>query len=432
MKNKAQLIAAIAAGLGLASAASAQTSLYLNPTQATANNGLSTISSWWTDAAGTTANAAAVSNAANQLTFNNLVTSSSGFSGRTGGGSGGTISIYGFKLLDPAGPITVTAGTQSGGVGTPQTVTLNGAVSIDMSAATQDFTFKAGSVLGSATLRLSSAIAVHTWKIGTGRTFTMGDLSNGTTTSLAAQTTGRTLNINGDGTTAMGSVVFNGNVGSNNLAIAIDGTGTSSSGGSVAFNGVTNALGSLSITNATATFASGGTTSGTVTVNSGGVLSGLGTFSGAVTVNGGLRPNALPVNDTSRLSFTSSLTLAGTSVTTFDFDGANFTGVSVTGASSLGGGLNFSFTGSALDGTYDLFNFGTAPTGSFASVNVTSIGALTFSSGIWSGTFGGKSYEFTESTGDLVISAVPEPSSFAALAGLVGLGFAASRRRRSA
>ena len=48
--------------------------------------------------------------------------------------------------------------------------------------------------------------------------------------------------------------------------------------------------------------------------------------------------------------------------------------------------------------------------------------------GIWSN----GQFEFSTLTGALTLAAVPEPSAFAALAGLAGLGFAGLRRRRRA
>lgn len=437
MKNKAQLIAAFAASVSLATLASAQTALYLNRAQAVTNNALSSVNSWWTDAAGTTANTAAVGSPTNILTFNNLVTTA--FTGRTGGGTGGSLSIGGFQILDPAGSITVTAGNSN----LTQTVTIAAATGIDMSAATQDFTFKSGSTTGAANLRLSSALTAYTWKVQSGRTLTIGDLTNGTTTTVTSQTTGRTLNLTGNGTTGLGNVIFNGNV-INTLAVAIDGTGSNSSGGNIAFNGSANTLSTLTIKNAVTTFVSGGTTAGTVTVNSGGVLSmtgtGNATLSGATTVNGQLRPNSTPSNSTSRFNFSNALTLASASTTTFDLDGANYTGVSSTGATTFSGSLNLNLLNTLPVGSYsyNLFDFG-SQSGAFTSIGITSIGSLVRDGasnglGTWSGAFGSNSFQFTESDGILgiTVSAIPEPSTWAALAGLSGMAFAAGRRRRRA
>jgi hypothetical protein len=173
-----------------------------------------------------------------------------------------------------------------------------------------------------------------------------------------------------------------------------------------------------------------------VTVGASGTLAGFGdglntgVIGGATTVNGTLRANAAPVNATDRLTFSTSLVLAGN--TTFDIDGANYTGVTLSAADSLtyGGSLNINFLSAATPGTYDLFNFTDSNPGAFTAVAVTSIGSLTGGSGVWSGTFGDTIYTFTEATGDFVVSAIPEPSSFAIFAGLVGAASAGLRRRR--
>jgi hypothetical protein len=438
MNTKSKIIAFSLAGFSLANSASAQ-SIYLNPTQAATNNALATASSWWTDAAGTTANTTTLtsSTGALLLNFNSLVTSSSGFTGRTGAGLAGSFFISGFVVTDPAGQITVT--TASNAV---QTVTLAGAVGIDLTSATRDFTFRAGSsTSNTGTLRIGGGTA-SSWKVPAGRTVTIG-----TNTNVTAQAAGKTLTLTGDGVTGLGNIVFNGNVGSSSLALAIDGTGTNSSGGNVAFNGTSNGLGSLTVRNATAVFASGSTTPGTTTVNGGGVLaltgSGNATLSGAVTVNGSLRPNTSPLNTTSRFNFSNasnSLTLSSTATTTFDIDGANYTGVTATGATAFNGALAINLVNSLTAGSYsyNLFDFG-SQSGAFTSVGITSVGSLSrdgAASGIgtWSGAFGLNTYLFTESDGILgiTVSAIPEPSTWAAFAGLSGLAFAAGRRRRRA
>lgn len=209
------------------------------------------------------------------------------------------------------------------------------------------------------------------------------------------------------------------------------GTGVQSFTGSMASNGT------VRVDAGTLQFAQGFSKTGTgsITVNSGGTLAGSNaSLTGAATVNPGgiLRPNANPLNATNRLTFTGTLNLLGN--TTFDISGANYTGVTLSTAESLtyGGNLNFNFIGAPVEGSYDLFNFTDSNTGSFTAVAVTSIGSLTNDSGVWSGTFGGVTYTFTQATGDLLVSAIPEPSSFAAFAGLVGVAAVGLRRRRRA
>jgi hypothetical protein len=80
------------------------------------------------------------------------------------------------------------------------------------------------------------------------------------------------------------------------------------------------------------------------------------------------------------------------------------------------------------EGSFSLFG-GASVSGSFTSVQ---IGALTLDGG--NGFFasdGAYNFSFNTATNSLGITAVPEPSAFAALAGLATLGFAATRRRRA-
>lgn len=180
-----------------------------------------------------------------------------------------------------------------------------------------------------------------------------------------------------------------------------------------------------------------------VTVGASGTLGGTGTIGGATTVNGSLAPGASP----GVLTFSSTLTLAGT--TNLELNGSTrgttYDGINVAGALTYGGTLNVTFGSSFLAGgeSFSLFtaadgtSIPASVTGSFASINLLGgyTGSLTNNSGVWTGTIGGVDFTFTQSTGLLTTalsgSPVPEPSTYAALAGLAVLGFVATRRRRA-
>jgi hypothetical protein len=122
--------------------------------------------------------------------------------------------------------------------------------------------------------------------------------------------------------------------------------------------------------------------------------------------------------------------------------GTDFGQILVTaGTTTFGGSLTLNFSGTAATGPvlYDLFSTsGTgALAGSFSSVTIAGsyTASLSNSAGVWTGTTldGLTSFSFSQATGDLTVtaSAVPEPSTYAALAGLVSLGVVALRRRRA-
>lgn len=178
-------------------------------------------------------------------------------------------------------------------------------------------------------------------------------------------------------------------------------------------------------------------------------LSNVNTYAGPTTVNVGtltvsgtgsiantsgiIVASGATFNKTSSVALSRSFTLAEGAIVTGS--GITATGVNVTadlanGFSTIaasfaqGGNLRLDLTNTA-EGTYSIFS---GSSGSFSGVY---IGSTSLSgSGVFSGNVGGFSYAFTDATDSLVISAIPEPSSAAALAGLAAFACFASRRRR--
>ena len=171
-----------------------------------------------------------------------------------------------------------------------------------------------------------------------------------------------------------------------------------------------------------------------LTVDSGATLGGSGTINGAAVVNGNLRPG----NSPGVLTFGSSLTFSVTSAVTMELNGTargtGYDGIDVTGALTYGGVLTINVGSTFLGSTetFSLFTSG-SQSGDFASVSLEGAydtGSFTNASGVWSLTdSSGNQWSFSQASGDLGFTAVPEPSTWALLvsSGLVLLFV--SRRR---
>jgi autotransporter-associated beta strand protein len=174
-----------------------------------------------------------------------------------------------------------------------------------------------------------------------------------------------------------------------------------------------------------------GSTGTTITKNGAGTLTlgGNNTFTGSVTVNAG----TLAISANERIANTNNLTLAGGT-----FDVGTFTETLGTlDLTSAGGTINLGSSGqlifadsSALDWNGGLLSIsGTFTSGS--SIRFGSGSSALSGTQISSITIAGFTGVGLDSSGFLTASAIPEPSTFAALAGFGVLGFAAMRRRRA-
>lgn len=165
-----------------------------------------------------------------------------------------------------------------------------------------------------------------------------------------------------------------------------------------------------------------GTGTGGIFVNSTGSLSGNGTVNKATTIAGGVL--SAGNGDAATLSFSQGLTLAtGLAANSLQFTlGTTSDQISITNGFAIGAGLvefdRFAFTAGIGfgAGTYTLFSSDAAISGTLGA-NLT-------------GTIGGLDSTLSISGNNLIVTVVPEPSSFALLAcGLAGL--VALRRRRA-
>lgn len=161
------------------------------------------------------------------------------------------------------------------------------------------------------------------------------------------------------------------------------------------------------------------------------------TFSGANTYTGGtLVENGI-------LTYASNFTMSGSNGFTLTNAVAPVRGIdygattSSAGTLTYGGSLALTLGGLLpASTTYDLFNFsGGSQAGSFTSIAITGSYATSLTNGgggVWTGSSGDASFTFTESTGALGVSVVPEPTSCIGLAASLGLGALVLRRRHSA
>lgn len=348
--------------------------------------------------------------------------------------TGGFTVASNLPIFNPAGAIT-NAGTGSGTT-TFQNVAIGPRVTSISNTNNSPLTISSKSLYvnsaglavnqtGTGLLSLTSATTLY----GTGNlTLTNGSTTGGNLTmaSTAGFTGNLTLKSNASSGTP-GVITVSGAV-NNNGAVINSGTGTAATtisgviGQSVTGVEQNSATSALVLSGVNTYTGATRVTAGTLFLGSTGSLASA-SYSVA---NGG----TFDVSSKSSYSLASVATTIGVGSTTAGF----FNGP--TGTLTLGNSLTLDFsTASIADGqTYNLFDFG-GKSGNFSSVNLSGsiVGSLLLTAtDTWTGLAGGYNFTFDQSTGNLlVVTAVPEPSVFAALAGALALSVATVRRRRS-
>lgn len=195
-----------------------------------------------------------------------------------------------------------------------------------------------------------------------------------------------------------------------------------------------------------------GTTSGSYTVGDGAYLSGseTQTLTGTGQVLGTLLLGSqavLRAGGTDSGSYRAALTFSNDlslgSLTIADIGSSYYGAVDTLGALAYAGELRVTLaSGFTAGGSYDLFDFASLVAADFSSVTIysgaTSWGSLALGSGefsnVWLGQVNGQDYAFDQASGQLTVSAVPEPGvmGLLGLAGVVLVSGVRKIRRRAA
>ena len=305
--------------------------------------------------------------------------------------------------------------------GTARTITKNGAGTLTLATAATSLV--TGTVVALNAGRLNSNQAAALGALAT------VNLSSGATLGVGANQTFGALNGTG-GTVALASNTLTvGNAG-NNLSSAYAGAITGTGGLIKAGSGTLTLAGANTYTGATTVsagklFVDGPLASAAITVANGASFGGSGTLAGLATFASGAR--LAPGDSVGTLTFNAGLTLQGGSILDFQIGSAGdqiaITGGKLTGPSSGLVTLNFTNSGGFTAGTYTLINYTSA-------VSPANYGAASFTLG---STISGFTYNLALNGNNLELtatSAIPEPSTYAALAGVAVLGIALWRRPR--
>lgn len=261
--------------------------------------------------------------------------------------------------------------------------------------------------------------------LGTGATLAMGGTLtyDATNHPLGSTISGGTLALGATRTFAVG----NSSNAATDLTISsvISGTGfglTKTGAGLLELSGANTYTGATTVSAGTLTL-TGSLAASAMTVNAGASLTGTGTSAGSLTLeSGGI---LAPGNGGIGMMTVAAFTWNGGGVMNFELGTANASDkLAITGALAKSGtGFNFDFlTGGTVGNTYTLLTFG-------SNSGITS-GDLSYTN-LASGLIGTFAVNANDVTFSVTASAIPEPSTYAAIFGALALASAVWRRRRA-
>jgi autotransporter-associated beta strand protein len=269
-----------------------------------------------------------------------------------------------------------------------------------------------------------------------GTTGTYNIEANGTgplvlTSGLTGTGSGTKTLVLGGTNTGNNSIAAIPNGASGTVSVTKSGTGTWILSATNSYTGATNVNAGKLVVNGNIS------TSNLTTVAPGATLAGNGSV-GKTVINGTLSVG----NSPGIMTFTDTLTLAGTTLTDIDgnagagvtggHDFVNLTGIGAAGLLTYGGTMTLDIGTTFGVGTYswNLFDMA-SETGTFTSITLADqyFGSLLDAdlNGVWDLVSGSNTWQFTESTGVLGLTVIPEPR--AALLGGLGLLMLLRRRR---